>query len=195
MYAHKQMGLSASKTTSDDQQQKAYCEIDKPRVSGTFELLLDSEAFQYRMLMSVPSVRVSKLHIDGSWISEESYSDTRPYEDSYVRIMPSEHKATMAVDKSNVKYLYNSKQRVQNVLCRAGSEPILFIKLNLKKQDIPRGIYDIPDNSMFLCGNEYILIVNLPDDPKVSPPQKDITVDTTIQQLYLPSRPLVNRIE
>jgi len=187
------MGNSIVKSENVKSESKAFCEVDKPTDPTIFQLLLDSEAFQYRMLMSVAAVRVSKLNLDGTWISEQTFTDNTPYVDRYVDIVPSQFSASMVVKSNAVKYLYNTKQRIQNVLCRSDDEPVLFIKLSLKKQHVPSGVYDIPDNTILLCGNEYILIVNLPDDPKITPPQTDITMDASI--LYLPFRPLLGRVE
>lgn len=133
---------------------------------------LDKQAFDLHVTGSSKTVRVTKLHVNGRWAASDNVYGPEPYEDEYVRITPVNGKATLQIIKKPVQYLYLSpSSRTRSILCHRGNMPVVYMSLTLKKQPIEdsKRRYDISDNSFILCGNEYILLVNVPSASEAKP--------------------------
>jgi hypothetical protein len=132
-----------------------------------FELSLDSKAFKFNILTTVSALRITKLKYDGSWQDSSSadsvYTSVHPYEDANIKIEPSSARnATLIVKKLFVNYMYQI-DAPRSVICHAGTTPVMYVNLILKRQLLKPGTYKLTDNSI-LGTPEGLLIVNLPDD-------------------------------
>jgi hypothetical protein len=149
---------------------RVMCELDSQWTTANdneFQVALDLNAFEFHVLSVPKSLRVTRLDLNGSWhpTDESLFTKTRPYEDLYVKIEPfDENSAKLIVKRpSEVQFLYQSARvKPRTVLCHHGNTPVVYVNMILRKQKLDStGPFSINDNSFLLCGNEYMLLLNI----------------------------------
>lgn len=193
------MGLSYS----EPKKEAVVCDVDDHTIRpDEFEISLDAQAFEFHMLNPVKMLRVTMLDLKGKWGQTMSNIFTRdqPYEDSYVRISPTNGNSGRRVVKVTIKepesvqLLYQSPRlRPRTILCHRGLSPVLYVQMTLKRQMLPAGTFDLSESAYLLCGNSYILIMTLPDEgtpirPNVNQLMERSSIDPSL--LFFASQPL-----
>jgi hypothetical protein len=200
------MGLSSSKPETN-----VVCETERKMIaSDEFELSLDAQAFEFHMLSPVKALRITRLNVDGRWGGTSTSNVAtagNPYEDAYVKITPngistngmlmpngSSRSIKLTIKKPGVQLLYQTpRMRPRTILCHRGNTPVVYVQMILKRQGLLERDYMLKDNTFLLCGNEYILLLNLPDEgttirPSMNQVMERAYIDPSL--LFFASQPL-----
>lgn len=159
------MGHSFSSPTSAS---STICpELEKPS-NGEFQLALDAKAFEFHM-SGAKTVRVTKLYVDGQWGDTEGiYGPQDEYNDAYVKINPNT-KGGFSIEVKPLKeisFLYSKTRTAATLLCRKGTSVAVYRVINFRQEVKKVGRYEIQNTRSFfvLCGDEYVLMISLPED-------------------------------
>lgn len=149
------------------------CEDRLTIADDEFVLSVDAQAFEYHMLSNLPNVRITTLSATtGKWGQmSDKYTREKPYVDDHVRIWPhskNDGHAVMEVRKTTTMLIKMPRTRVKTILCRTKtSEPVLYIRMHLKKVLIDPGTYLI-NHDVIVKNDNTLVIVATPDTTRVT---------------------------
>lgn len=159
-----------------------------------FQLSVDQRAFQFHFVKRVPLLRINKLSTNGSWLPMDTnvFTVKQPYVDPYVNIAPANDIATLTVLHANVQFLHAKGREPEDVVCMKGDTAVVYVRLSLRKQSLQMGkSYEIADDSILLCDNKYILIVNMPEGSKaLKTTSSSVDANSNALLLFLAHRPV-----
>lgn len=170
------------------------CQGSGPVPAGLFELVIDSKAFAFHFMTGFKAIRVTKLSKSGEWspVEDNIFTQEKPYEDPYVKIYgDNNRKVNIQVKTAGVDFMYQTLTRKpETILCHSGVTPLLYVRMLLKRQKIAVGLHTVNDDAVIMCGNETILIINLPDDKVKDSAVSPDVMSSGAQLLFLANRPM-----
>lgn len=147
------------------------CEDHLDLADDDFALSMDAQAFEFHMLSNLPTVRVTTLDAtNGKWgHTSDRYTKEDPYEDANMRVWPfGTGDAKVHILKPTTVLVKMPRTRVKTVLCRNKNEPVVFVRIILKKKQLEPGTYVIKKDLILKNDANVLVIVATPDTSRVT---------------------------